>query len=147
MKDRPIWRPNTISAEDWDNLSREEQIRWWKDNSPSAKPLHPLTAITQYQDGKITKFEIPIYVLERLTVDNVKVFTDGCPPEFLKLLQAEADKLPADDDDDGWGNVPIFHIATYAPWVSAEDIKKANAERVEPYREGVRLFREHLDSA
>ena len=136
MKDRPILRPNAISPNEWDNLSRENQIQWWKDHSTPTKPSHPLRAITLYKKGMIAKSEIPIFVFERLTVDNVREFIEGCPTELLTLLQAKAKKLPADDDDDGWKNVIIHHGAKYAPWIPMEDIREAEEESDRRYREG-----------
>ena len=95
----------------------------------------------------ITQSELPIFVFEHLSPEYVSEFTASCPPELLTLLQAEAKKLPADDDDDGWENVMIHHGGTYAPWVSVEEIREAEAESDRRYREGVKLFREYSDSA
>ena len=133
-EERLIWRPNEVSPDEWDRLSRDGQIHWWRDHIPPTKPRpHPLRAISLYQEGTTTRSEIPIFVFEKLTEDNVGEFIAGCPEAVQEILQLHAEQLPADDDEDGWSH----------PWVSAEDIRRAEAESNRRYREGVRMFRGH----
>lgn len=128
----------------------EQRLKLWTQlQNRSFQGRIPWVRITVYQDGMITKTGIPVFVFEHLTPDNVGEFIDSWPTELLTLLQAAGKKLPAEDDeddDDGWKNVNIHHGGTYAPWVPVEEIREAEAENDRRYREGVRLFREYLDS-
>ena len=38
-KERLIWRPNEVSPDEWEILSRDEQIQWWKDNANAPSDL------------------------------------------------------------------------------------------------------------
>jgi hypothetical protein len=65
-EERLIWRPNEVSPDEWDRLSRNQQIQWWKDHAtPPKPPPHPLRAVALYHEGKITRSEIPFLVFGR----------------------------------------------------------------------------------
>ena len=116
MKQRIIWRPNSFSIEEWDRLSREEQIRWWKDREPKpGLPRHPLEVAGLYERGVVTKHEVGTFVFLRLTDENVHEFLEGFPVDLLTEVQSHADRLPADDDDKAWGELVFFVAACYSP--------------------------------
>jgi len=146
-EEHPIWRPNSFTSDEWNKLSREEQIRWWKaqdseHEEPRERPSqHPLRAIEMYQDGIIAKAELPTFVFERLTPDNATEFVAECPSEFVVQLQERVNDLPGDDDDEGWSSLISIRGVLYAPWVTEEEIRAAEDEQDKRFRSGVRVFR------
>jgi len=63
MKERLIWCPNEIPVEEWEAMSREDQIAWWK-NHIEGKPRQKLRmekVIDLYHDGSITQHELVIW--------------------------------------------------------------------------------------
>ena len=47
--------------------------------------------------------EVPVFVFENLTESNVQEFMLTSPSHILDMLRDAADRLPADEDDEGWG--------------------------------------------
>ena len=105
---------------------------------PQASP--PSKGIELYLKGAITQSELPIFVFERLTQQNVEQFLATCPADVLELLRRHADRLPAEGDD-GWGKFRTFHMGSYAPWVSAEEIRESELESDRRFRQGLKVFR------
>ena len=140
-----IWRPNAITPEDWAKLSREQQIRWWKKvREPRNLPApDPARGVELYSTGIITKAELPCFVFERLTEENVQGFMDSCPPDIVLYLRDDVRRLPPDDYDEGWRQLISIGGVLYAPWVTEEEIRKSQEESSRRFREGVRLFRAH----
>lgn len=144
MNERQIWRPNSLTPEEWGNLSREQQITWWKDREGNREPspaILPLRAVRLYHKGIITRAEFPSFVFGRITEDNVQEFLDGCPSIELQQLRDEANRLPATDDKEGWSQLISIESACYAPWVTDEEILQGQQERSRRFREGVQVFR------
>jgi hypothetical protein len=144
MNERHIWRPNSFTPEEWEKLSREQQITWWKDQvepEPKGPAIHPLWAVRGYAKGIITKAECLAFVFTRLTEGNEKEFLVGCPADVLRQLQEEADRLPANDDDQGWGQLISIESACYFPWVTDQEIQQGQKETRRRFREGVAVFR------
>ena len=149
-KSRLVWRPNAFTAKEWDQLSQQQQIDWWKrkeretKNLGPASPRNPLTAMQSYLAGAITERELLTQVFESITPGNVNEFLAACPAEILRCLQEEADQLPADGDDQGWrGCTPLYSVC-FAPWITAEEIQQIQRSREEAgrnIREGVRVLR------
>lgn len=143
MNERPIWRPNVLSPEEWSRLSREEQIQWWKAHSPPPGPApHPLEVAEWYEQGIITELEISSFVFIRLTRENVDEFFDGFPTELLDEVRRRADRLPAESDDAAWSRLVKIESGCYAPWVSDEEIRQIADERERAFRRGLQIFRE-----
>ena len=142
-KEHLVWRPNSISPTEWDRLTREEQLHWWSKNSSSQPPRsHPLRAVELYNTGLMTESEVPNFVFERLTDENVNEFMAGCSSAVREILRAQVQQLPADQDESGWKRFVICRGFTYAPWVPIEEIQREQEELDRSYRHGVRLFRE-----
>src|SRR4051794_27763418 len=124
MNERLIYRPNSFTPEEWDALSRDQQIKWWKDQTsrePKGLPIHPLRAVRLYRKGIITQAEILSVAFMHLTEENMQEFLDGCPAEVLQKLQETVDLLPANDDDQGWSQLVSIEAGSYAPWVTDEE--------------------------
>ena len=139
-----IYRPNAIASEDWAKLSREQQVQWWKDREPKTRaPSKPIRGIELYNTGIITKAELPCFVFERLTEENVQGFMDSCPPDIVFYLRDNVRRLPPDDYDEGWRQLISIGGVLYAPWVTEEEIRQSQEESSRRFREGVRLFRVH----
>jgi hypothetical protein len=146
MNERLIWRPNALTPDEWDNLTREQQIKWWKDQEnrePKIPSPNPLWAAQLYRQGKITKADVSTIVFENLTEKNLWKFLDGCPADVLQELREVADQYPADDNIQAWEKLVSIAIACYAPWVSVEEIRQGQQERRLRFRQGIRLFRTH----
>ena len=150
MAERIIWRPNSFTVEEWEGLSREQQIDWWK--NPSSQGFqqsspHPSRAIKNLRNDFITEKEFLWYVYRTLTPSNLPEFIADCPQHLLSLLKDDAHQFPPDNDDEGWSNVIFIHAgACYAPWVTREDIEAGRREEHRRLREGVRLIREAQNS-
>ena len=141
MNERPIWRPNSFTVEEWENLGREEQVQWWKAQNIRSPPAPPSKGIELYLKGAITLIELPGFVFGRLTLQNVEQFLLTCPADVLELLRRQSDRLPAEDDDEGWGTMRTFRSGCYAPWVSEEEIKESQLESDRRFRQGLKVFR------
>ena len=141
MSDRLIYRPNHFTPDEWDNLSREQQIRWWKDRQPKRSSPHPRKGLRLYAKGTITKAEIPGFVFDNLTEDNLEEFIGSCPEDVLQLLRNTAASFPADGDDQGWSQLVRIQGVCYPPWVTQEEIRQELQERDRRFREGVRVLR------
>lgn len=139
-----IFRPNAIAVKEWEKLSREQQIQWWKDREPRNLPApDPARGVELYNAGIITQAELPCFVFERLTKDNVREFMDSCPPDIVLYLRDSARRLPPDDYNDGWRQLISVGGVLYEPWVTEEEIRQGQEENSRRFREGVRLFRAH----
>jgi hypothetical protein len=139
-----IWRPNRIPLAEWENVSREEQIQWWKDRQePYGKP-HMKRTIKLYEKGAITLHEFPLFVCRNATEEDIPAFLEVCPAELLNALKDRLMQLPADDDDSGWPQVKWIGSACYAPWVTGEEIQESNRQRDQDFRNGVRLLRKYF---
>jgi hypothetical protein len=148
MDEQPIiWRPNCFTREEWDGLSREQQIQWCKDHwhegrSPrDPRQYNPLRPVRLYENGTLTQSELVHYVFEHITQDNVDAFLSECPADILLRLRRCANKFPNDDDEERWGRFYFIEGRCFPPWVSAEEIQKADEERMQYFREGLRVFR------
>jgi hypothetical protein len=147
-KERLIWRPNEISPEEWDALSREEQIQWWKDLEASrpkrAKP-HMIHAVDVYNRGDITKTEFGNYVCRLAIRDEMEEFIRLCPPDLMAEIKRMLANHPGDDQTK-WPRT--FYIACYAPWVTAEQIEESKRKEQEQTWNGIRILKEfiHVDA-
>ena len=137
----PIWRPNSFTVEAWDNLGREEQIRWWEAQETRSPPPEPSKGVEAYLKGTITRAELPTIIFERLTLTNVNEFLTTCPADVLELLRMHAYELPADGDDEGWGKLISIQGVCYAPWVTKEEIRESQLDSARQFRQGVQVFR------
>jgi len=147
-KERLIWRPNDIPLEEWEALSREEQIQWWKDLEESrpkrAKP-HMLKAVEVYNDGNITQNEFGGLVCKLAIRDEMEEFIRGCPPDLMAEIKRMLAHYPGDDQTK-WPRT--FCIACYAPWVTPQQIEESQRKEQEQIWNGVRLLKEfiHVDA-
>ncbi len=144
MKERLIHRPNEFTAEEWESLTREQQIAWCKTDmarKPKGPPLDPLIYVQMFEEGSLTTFDTAIRVFEHLTVGNLATVIAGCSPPALSALTEVAARFPGDSDDLGWTQKLFVRMVAYAPWVTAEDIQRIEEQQSRQLRDGVRLFR------
>ncbi|HXT61113.1 MAG TPA: hypothetical protein VN699_20910 [Pirellulales bacterium] len=81
----------------------------------------------------------------RLTTFNVEGFLDQFPAELLAEVRHQADRLPPDDDEKGWGGVGLIGGTNYdTRRFSAEQIWEHEMEGDRCFRIGVRIYREAL---
>jgi hypothetical protein len=149
MRDRIIHRPNVFSPEEWEELSREEQIQWHRDDAarqPKGPAPSPLIFLQQYDEGHITKTGFGLGVFEHLTEDNVEEFIDGCRPEVFEVLRQQAEEMPLDIDEYGWSQYVIARMVCYAPWATSEEVEAAEAKWRYRIRTGLKLFRTHISN-
>jgi hypothetical protein len=151
MREQPIiYRPNSFTQEEWDALSRDEQIRWWGGRKPKdAAPPNPLRAVERYRQGIVTKVEFYRLVFERLTEGNVREFVEKCPADLRLLLSQDAANYPPDDDDERWGQCRRIQAVCFRPWdtPTKEEFEAAGRETIRLIRQGVRLFRANTHSS
>jgi hypothetical protein len=146
MDERLIWRPNAITPDEWDNLGRDQQIKWWKDHTdrePKSTAIHPFRAAQLLREGLITKARFSRFVFQHLTDENVQEFLDAISADVLQQLREEADLLPANDDTPCWDGMIHIESGFYPPWVSADEIKLSEDKRRLDFRHGVHVFRTH----
>jgi hypothetical protein len=138
-KDRLIWRPNELSTEDWEAMSRAEQINWWKARTERVPPKRRMSeAIRLYQEGNITSGEFATLSMRLAALDELDEFVRACPPELLMTLR---DSLAAyGDDEAAWPRT--FFMGSHFPWVGAEEIEDSNRREQEQIWRGVRLLKE-----
>src|SRR5207253_8311413 len=139
--ERIIWRPNAISPEEWDKMTREEQIQWYRDEAtraPKAPPPHPLVWQQHYLEGRISEGELWSDVFQHLTENNVEEFITGCCPKVLDILSRKAEEMPGDIDEYGWTQYVIARMILYAPWVAPEEAAASEARWRRRIREGVK---------
>lgn len=139
--DRPIWRPNAIPLRKWEAMSREEQIRWWKDHAPppSAKP-HMKIAISLYNKGNITEHEFCSFVARLAVSEEIDEFLLKCPPELLEVLKSQLAEYGPDESE--WPRT--YYMASYFPRVAPEEILDSQRREQEQIRNGVRLLKQYL---
>jgi hypothetical protein len=143
MNERIIWRPNAIALEDWNGLSREEQIQWWKNQQPkraSDRP-NPMKMIVLYDRGVLTRTEMLNQIVHSLTEENIARFLEYCPADVWDELHEVVAGLPEDDDDQSWGKLISIASVSFAPWVTLDEIRRVEEESNRQFRAGVALFR------
>lgn len=141
MSEQRIFRPNSFTPEQWDELPRKQQVQWWKDQEQKGRDPQPLRAVSLYRRGVITKSAVPTAVFGSLTTKNVAEFIAGCPTDIMQLLRDSADELPADGDDQAWAKLICIFGGSYHPWVTQEEIEAARRDGNRRFREGVQIFR------
>jgi hypothetical protein len=117
MKERLVWRPNNISPEQWEKLSRDEQISWWQEREPRpvCPPSHPSSFVKHYQQGILTAHEFALDLFESLTEENGAGFLETCPEDLLSLLQERAAAYPDAEDDEAWRQMMTIRAGCYPP--------------------------------
>jgi hypothetical protein len=140
-KERLNWRPNEISPAAWEAMTREEQIHWWKSRTAPLWPKpHMAEAITLYDKGNITLSEFVARVLELAVPEEIEGFLRACPPGLLGALR---ESLAAyGEDEAAWPRT--FCMASYFPWVTAEEIESSQRREQEAIWSGVRLLKEYF---
>jgi hypothetical protein len=145
-KERLIWRPNGISLDQWEKMSREDQIKWWKDHqekdrqeSPRPKP-HMKEAISLYDRGVITQTEFCVRVAKSAALEEIGEFVRECPPELMSTLKEDLDQYGPDESR--WPR--YYSIASFWPWVTPEEIEESRRREQEQIWNGVRLLKERL---
>jgi hypothetical protein len=145
-KERLIWRPNEIPLDQWERMSREDQIKWWKDHQeqdsqeqPPPKP-HMKKAISLYDRGEITQTEFCTWVMKYAALEEIEEFVRVCPPELMSKLKEDLDQHGQDETK--WPRT--YYMASYAPWVTAEAIEESRRREQEQIWNGVRLLKAHL---
>jgi hypothetical protein len=148
MNETRIWRPNCFTPEEWDRFSREEQILWWKNESAegeknqSPSVMHPKRSISLFQTGVITDHEFPIFVFRNLTRENIPELLAECPDELRLELDRFVAEYPSVDVPEE--KLPrIFHMGSYFPWVTEEEIEESARDLTLRIRKGVEIYREY----
>ena len=146
MSERIIWRPNEVSPDQWDAMTRAEQIAWWKDRE-ARKPISPkphmMKAIALYSQGNITLTDFCTFAISHATADEIGEFIAECPPELMTALTQRLALYPEDAEDE-WPRT--FQIRSYAPWVTSDEIKAFEQEEENRFRDGVRVLREYFSA-
>jgi hypothetical protein len=142
-KERIVWRPNAIPAEQWDAMSRADQIQWWEDRQelPCPKP-HMREAIGLYERGDLTGTEFTVWVMRYACLEEMADFLRECPPELLARITETLTQYG--DDETQWPRT--YHLACYAPWIAADKIKAAQRREQEEIWNGVRLLKKFFSS-
>jgi hypothetical protein len=138
-KERMIWRPNEIAPTAWEAMTREEQVNWWKSRRVPASPQgHMADAVALYGEGNITQGEFITLVLQLAAPEEIEGFVRACPPALLAALR---ESLAAYGDEEAvWPRT--YSMASYFPWVTAEEIEESRRREQEVIWRGVRLLKE-----
>jgi hypothetical protein len=138
-RERLIWRPNAVPLDVWEAMSREDQIAWWKAQPkalPQPKPRMK-EAIPLYNKGMITVGGFVCLVCELAAPDEIEEFVTACPPDLLAALK---ESLASYGEDEGtWPRT--FYSASYAPWVTPEEIEGSRRQEHQRIWDGVRLLK------
>src|SRR5262249_7287307 len=130
-----------ILPQEWEDMTREEQIRWWKDHEllPPPKP-HMKKAISLYNERHITQHDFCTFVAKFAVPEEIEEFVQKCPPELMKVLK---EGLAAYGPDESiWPRT--YYAASYFPWVTAEEIQDARCREQEQIWSGVRVLKKYL---
>lgn len=144
MKERLIWCPNEISLEEWEAMSRDDQIAWWKKDIEPDGPrqkIHMVKAIELYQEGSITGMELVSWAMKYAAVDEIEAFVAACPPDILADLKEHLAHYGPDEPK--WPRT--FCMSSYFPWVTPEEIAESKRKEQEQIWAGVRLLKEYFD--
>jgi hypothetical protein len=145
VKERLIYCPNCFTLDEWEKLSREEQIQWWRDQrakEPPRLPVQPLTVVRNYERGMLTDMSFGPILFSHLTAENIHEFLKSCPADVLNQLREYASRLPPDGDP-GWSDFIMVSSACYPPWVTEEEILQSQRDRDRRFHDGLRIFRAH----
>jgi len=124
-RDHLIWRPNAIAPDDWEALTREEQIAWWKaQQKPPGLKRHMKEAIALYDEGNITLGDFISLVYKLAVPEEIEEFVRVCPPDMLAALKESL--AIYGDDEKAWPRT--YSIAAHFPWVTPEEIEKSKRQ-------------------
>jgi hypothetical protein len=136
--ERLIWRPNEISPQVWEAMTRAEQVDWWKARMAPARPKAPMTeAVSLYHEGNITQGEFVTLVLQLAAPEEIEDFIRACPPELLAVLREALASYG--DNEAAWPRT--FRMSSYFPWATPEVIAESNRREQEDIWRGVRLLK------
>ena len=147
MESEPIiWRPNSVSPEEWDSKSRDAQIAWWRGNrvhtESTSKPT--MSDVPEYyENGTISLSECFYVICKRATDAEVPGFLDECPDEILTMLHDQLEKYVGDDPK-MWPR--SFSMGSYAPWATAEEIDASRKNEQQLLWNGIAILKRHLNS-
>ena len=138
-RERLIWRPNAVLLDVWEVMSREDQIAWWKAQpKPLPEPKRRMTeAITLYNKGFITAGDFVCLVYKLAAPDEIKEFVSACPADLLSKVKESL--VSYGEDESAWPR--NFYSASYAPWVTPEEIEESRQEEQQRIWDGVRLLK------
>ena len=90
MKERLIWRPNRSPPDQWEGMTRAEQIAWWKENRLPPNPKsHVVTAISHYEEGTIAQSYFLVLVANLAAPEEIEEFIRVCPRDLMARLQKD----------------------------------------------------------
>jgi hypothetical protein len=141
-RERIIWCPNEIPSEEWEAMSRADQTKWWKDHRdemPYTKP-HMKETVELYNEGCITQMEFCSVVAKLVVPEEIEDFFQACPLDLVAILKESLASYG--DDETKWPRT--FSIASYAPWVTAEEIKESQRQEQEQIWSGVRILKDYF---
>jgi hypothetical protein len=72
--------------------------------------------------------------------EETEEFVQHCPPELIEVLKGQL----AEYGPDEWSWPRTFRMATYAPWVTAEEIRESERRQQEQIWTGVRILKKYL---
>jgi hypothetical protein len=141
-EERIIWQPNEIPLEEWEAMSRADQINWWK--SRQAKTLHKKPhmkrAIDLYNKGTLTETGFFTFVATNAVPKEIEQFVKVCPPDLLAKLKEYLTEHG--EDEQKWPRT--YSIRTYFPWVTPEEIEETERREQEQLWNGVRLLKAYF---
>jgi hypothetical protein len=97
MAEKMIFRPNGISADEWGKLTKEEQLRWWKEwreRQPERSPEeHVRMILKEWKRGVLRDHEAVEYIFDKVPVECDWLFRQ-IPPEFETVVKKTVDQHP-----------------------------------------------------
>ncbi len=97
---------------------------------------HMVKAIELYEIGHITQTEFVNFVPQITTLEEIEEFIKACPPDLmvsLKEFVASYNKSHI-----------TFHMGSYVPGVTSEQIKESQRKEKEQMEKGIQLLKKHL---
>jgi hypothetical protein len=97
-------------------------------------------AVALYDKGNNTVSEFVTRVLELAVPDEIEGFVRACPPELLAALRESL--ATYGEDEAAWPRT--VRMASYFPWVTAEEIEESKRREQQTIWSGVRLLKEYF---
>lgn len=118
MKERLIFRPNSITVEVWEKLTREEQLRWWKEqrqSTPERSPEeHVRMVLKEWKRGVLRDHEAVEYIFNKIPIECEWLFLQ-IPPEFETILKKSVNQHPLCP----WDELRLRGLQSYCGLVKA----------------------------
>lgn len=140
-----VWRPNSISQEEWDSKSRERQIAWWRETCEKDEingKRSMIDILKFYEEGVITLSGCTSMICKRANHNEIPDFLNQCPAEIITHLRKFLHRFQGNDPEK-WPR--SFFMGSYAPWMTVDQIEACKNNEQQLQWNGVTILKQYLD--